>query len=337
MSDRLRGKVAIVTGSGQGIGRAIALAMAKEGARVVTNDLPPRSISPSAYGEKWLSSLSRERREFVTKRSVALKGNAETAAEEIVKMGGEAVPYAGDISNFEIADKLTQTAIEKFGKLDILVNNAGTFRRGPIWEVTPEDWDAQMNSMLKGTFNCTRHACPLMKEQGSGRIINVTSGAWLGTIHHSAYSAAKGGIVSFTRSVAVDLYPYGITCNAIAPGAGTRALISNLAYSEQSADAGTPVAKAEWIDTLKAATGPQAILPPEAVAPLVVYLATEEAATISGVVLTVRAGHVALYSEPAQVKAMDKKDGWWTVDELVEKIPEVLLEGYQNLAAAAQP
>ena len=190
----------IVTGSGQGIGREIALAMAKEGAKVVTNDLPPSSISPSAYGEKWLSNLSHERRESVTRRSAELKGDAESTAKEITKMGGEAVLFSGDVSNFEVTGKLIQTAVDRFGKLDILVNNAGTFRRGPVWEVTQEDWDVQMNSMLKGTFNCTRHACPLMKEQGWGRIVNVTSGAWLGAIHHSSYSAAKGGIVSFTRS-----------------------------------------------------------------------------------------------------------------------------------------
>lgn len=113
--------------------------MAQEGAKVVTNDLPLKSIPPNAYVLKWISTLSRERREFVAKRSAEMKGEAEAAAKEILKMGGEVLPFPGDVSSFTVGRELIQAPVSKFGKPDILVNNAGTFRRGPIWEVAEED------------------------------------------------------------------------------------------------------------------------------------------------------------------------------------------------------
>ena len=337
MSDRLKGRVAIVTGSGQGIGRTIALAMAQEGAKIVTNARLPRSTIRVGYGGKLLDTLSPQWREFLIKRTTELNGDAETTAKEILKLGGEALAFSGDVSSFEVAHKLIKTAVDNFGRLDILINNAAAIRRAPIWEVTEEDWDVQINSILKGTFNCTRHACPLMKEQGMGRIINFTSTAWLGTsLHHACYSAAKGGIVSFTKSAAVDLYPYGITCNVIAPWATTRGTLSNFAYAMQSAEAGSPVEKKKAIKFIEAAIGSKA-LPTEAVAQLVVYLATKEATNISGAVFRVQGSRVALYSEPTETKKIDKKKDWWTVDELVERVPKVLLEEYHNLPAASQP
>ena len=151
MGFKLKERVAIVTGSGQGIGRAIAIALANEGAKVVTNNRRPGTPG----------------------------GDAETTAKQIIDQGNEAIPFFGDIADFNIAQKLIQTAIEKFGRLDILVNNAGTPKLlTRLWELTEEDWDICIDSFLKGTFNCTRHATSIMKQQKWGRIINTTSISW---------------------------------------------------------------------------------------------------------------------------------------------------------------
>jgi 3-oxoacyl-[acyl-carrier protein] reductase len=179
MSNRLYDRVAIVTGSGQGIGRAIALALAKEGARVITNN---RSKSNA-------------------------KENAESVAREIISQGGQAFPFFGDVANFETAGKLIQTAMEKFGRLDILVNNAGTGNMSAKpWNMSEEDWDICLNAHLKGTFNCVRHACSIMKERKWGRIINTSSMAWLGNPPHLNYGAAKAGIVGLTKAAAAEMF-----------------------------------------------------------------------------------------------------------------------------------
>ena len=151
MTGKLKDRVAIVTGSGRGIGHSIALALAKEGAKVVANNRKP---DPTG-------------------------GDAETLAREIVDMGGQAVPFFGDVSDFTVAGKLIQTALDSFGGLDILVNNAGFSNKVNPWEITEEQWDGVVDTILKGTFNCSRQAIPIMKKQGKGRIINCTSGCWI--------------------------------------------------------------------------------------------------------------------------------------------------------------
>src|SRR4030042_4335584 len=177
MGDRLKDRVAIVTGSGQGIGRAIAIALAKEGAKVVTNNRRPDTSG----------------------------GDAEATARQIADMGGEAISFFGSVSDFEVAGKLVQTAVDKFGRLDILVNNAGADRPHMVWNMTEEEWDTCVDSFLKGTFNCIRFASALMREQKWGRIINTTSTAWLGTVGHCNYGAAQAGLVGLTRAVAREL------------------------------------------------------------------------------------------------------------------------------------
>jgi NAD(P)-dependent dehydrogenase (short-subunit alcohol dehydrogenase family) len=296
MGDRLKDRVAIVTGSGQGIGRAIAVALAEEGAMVVTNNRRPDTPG----------------------------GDAETTAKQITDMGGQAVPFFGSVSDFELAGKLIQAAVDKFGRLDILVNNAGTDRPHMVWNMTEEEWDICVDSFLKGTFNCTRFACGVMREQKWGRIINTTSTAWLGTVGHCNYGAAKAGIVGLTRAVAREMGRYGVTCNAYAPTAATRFTVSEeiVAGFKKRYEAGL-VTKERYEEL----TNPPS---PETVTPFMVYLCTEEAADINGQVFDVTGGNIAIYSEPVKKKTISKEEGLWTVEELVELVPKVLLQGYSN-------
>jgi 3-oxoacyl-[acyl-carrier protein] reductase len=281
MSTRLKARVAIVTGSGQGIGRAIAVALAKEGAKIVTNNRRP-------------------------------------------DMGGQAIPFFGSVSDFEVAGKLVQAAVDKFGRLDILVNNAGTDRPHMVWNMTEEEWDICVDSFLKGTFNCTRFACGVMREQKWGRIMNTTSTAWLGTVGHCNYGAAKAGIVGLTRAVAREMGRYGVTCNAYAPTAATRFTVSEeiVAGFKKRHEAG--LVTRERYEEL---TNPPS---PETVTPFIVYLCTDEAADINGQVFDVTGGNIAIYSEPVKKKDINKEEGLWTVEELIELVPKVLLEGYSN-------
>ena len=298
MGDRLKGKVAVVTGSGQGIGKAIAIALAREGAKVVTNNRRPGTEG----------------------------GDAETTAKEIMDMGGQAVPFFGSISEFDIAQKLVQTAVDSFGRLDILVNNAGADAPRMVWNMTEEDWDRCVDSFLKGSFNCIRFACGLMREQRRGRIINTTSTAWLGTVGHCNYGAAKAGLVGLTRAVAREMGRYGVTCNAYAPTAATRFTLSDeiVAGFKKRYEAG--LMTKERYEEL---TSPPS---PETVTPLIVYLCTDEAADINGQVFDVTGGNIAIYSEPLKKKSIVKPEGLWTVEELIDQVPRILLEGYQNPA-----
>jgi 3-oxoacyl-[acyl-carrier protein] reductase len=320
MGDVLKGKVAVVTGSGQGIGRAIAVGMAEEGARVVTNNRRPGSTGYVHLNDSILNLMSPKQREKLRKQSQEATGDAETTAREIEKIGGEAVAFFGDISNFEVAGKLIQTAIDSFGRIDILVNVAGTFGFSPVWEITEELWDRVTLTKPKGYFNCIRHAAPFMMKQKWGRIINCTSRAFLGDVlKHAEYCVANAGVVGLTRAVAKELSPYGITCNAFAPFARTRAAFELAAYDEAVTEIESP-----WIDRKFAF--PLEITPsPEEVVPFINYLASEEAAKINGRIFNIAGPIIGLYSEPEISKTLVKYGGRWTVDELRQQVPFGLL------------
>ena len=298
MSGRLKDRVAVVTGSGQGIGAAIAVAMAEEGARVVTNNRKPGTPG----------------------------GDAETTARQIRDMGGQAVPFFGDVSDFEAARKLIQTAVDNFGRVDILVNNAGIANINPIWLMTEEEWDQVVDASLKSSFNCIRHSCGLMVEQEWGRIINTTSVGWLGAIERSNYAAAKAGVVGLTWSVAKEAGGYGVTCNAYAPWVTTRMTedADNMALWWRRYEAGIYTRK--QIEALQNLPGP------ETISPLLVYLCTDEAADINGQIFEVHGSSISLYAEPTTKKSIFKAGGLWAVDELKEVVPKVLLEGDRNPA-----
>ena len=298
MGQRLKDRVAIVTGSSQGIGKAIAIALAREGARVVTNN----------------------------RRAGAEGGDAETVASEIKAMGGEAVPFYGSVSEFDVAEKIVKTAVDSFGRVDIVVNNAGADAPRMVWNMSEEEWDRSVDSFLKGSFNCIRFAAGFMREQKWGRIINTTSTAWLGTVGHCNYGAAKAGLVGLTRAVAREVGRYRVTCNAYAPTAATRFTLSDeiVAGFKKRYEAG--LMTKERFEEL---TNPPK---PETVGPFIVYLCTEEAADINGQVFDVTGGDIAIYSEPVKKKTITKKQGLWTVEELIGQVPKVLLEGYKNPA-----
>ncbi|MBL4937669.1 3-oxoacyl-[acyl-carrier-protein] reductase [Clostridium sp. YIM B02515] len=184
----LTGKVAVVTGAGRGIGRAIALKLSKLGASVVIN---------------YRSSIK----------------EAQELIDEIKSNGGNAEAVQGDVSSLEDAEKVIKFAVEKFGRLDILVNNAGITKDTLLLRMKEEDFDKVLEVNLKGVFNCTKHASAIMLKQKSGRIINISSVIGLiGNAGQANYAAAKAGIIGFTKSIAKELGGRGITVNAIAPG-----------------------------------------------------------------------------------------------------------------------
>jgi NAD(P)-dependent dehydrogenase (short-subunit alcohol dehydrogenase family) len=190
-----------------------------------------------------------------------------------------------------------------------------------IFNMTEEEWDTVINVHLKGHFTCTKHACVVFRQQRSGRIINTSSISGVGNMGQANYSAAKEGIVGFTRTVARDMGRYGVTCNAIRPAAATRLTM-------------TPELKAAW--EKRAAAGLGAVSDagqhlPEAIAPIVVFLCTDEAANINGRTFQVRGGEVHLMTDPVAIRSIYKA-GMWTVDELCKLVPMSLALGLVNPA-----
>jgi NAD(P)-dependent dehydrogenase (short-subunit alcohol dehydrogenase family) len=184
--------------------------------------------------------------------------------------------------------------------------------------MTEREWDHVNGNKPKSAFNTIRHALPLMIKQKWGRIINCTSTAWLGRDKNrlSHYAAANAGVVGFTRSIAREVFQYGITCNAYAPGALTRAVIDLVILINRQNTAGKSPTLAEQPT-------------PEKLAPFIAYLASDAAANISGTVFLVSGGHIGRFSDPQEIASLDKKDGLWTVDELIKQVPDALLKGYR--------
>ena len=295
MGQRLKGKVAIVTGAGRGLGRAEALLLASEGAKLVVNDLGgARDGAGGAHSP------------------------ADTVVKEIKDKGGEAVANYDSVATTEGGENIIKTATSTFGRLDILVNNAGILRDRMIFNTSPEDWDLVIKVHLYGTFNCTRPACTVFRQQRSGRIINTSSPAGLGNVGQANYSAAKEGIIGFTRTVARDMGRYGVTCNAIRPLAATRLTLSaELAEAIEKASAeGKPLPVGPEITGL--------LPPPQDIAPFVVYLATDEAANINGCTFFLAGNQIALYSEPQPAKTIYNNTGAFTLDDLLAIVPNTL-------------
>jgi NAD(P)-dependent dehydrogenase (short-subunit alcohol dehydrogenase family) len=310
MGNRLEGKVAVVTGAGRGIGRGIALLMAQEGARVVVND----------YGVNVDGTQPSE-------------GPAAEVAEEIRKLGGQAVPNFDTVATVEGGERIIKQALDSFGRLDILVNVAGILRDRMIFNMTPEEWDAVIAVHLKGHFCTTKPASIIFRQQRYGRIINFSSTSGLiGNAGQANYGAAKAGIAGFTRVVARDLGRYGVTCNYIAPAAATRmtATVSQQAR-ELRQRAGIATAT-----TPQGEAGPQPLQlrEPEMVAPMVVYLASDAAWNINGQGFLVAGGQISLLHQPLPYRTIFKP-GMWTLEELERDVPTQLLAGIPNPAPPA--
>lgn len=291
MAKRLAGRVAIVTGAGRGIGRGEALALASEGAKVVVNDLGGAVDGTGASTSP-----------------------AEEVVAEIKKLGGEAISNCDSVATQQGGQNIIKTALDTFGKVDILVNNAGILRDRMLFNMTEEDWDTVLKVHLYGHFHTIRAVSPLFRQQKYGRIINTASVAGLNatTYGQANYGAAKEGIVGLTRKVARDMGRYGVTCNCIRPNAGTRLTLSDEMKKAR------PEAMARFEE-----------MKPEGIAPLVVWLASDEAANVNGRTFFVEKGRVGLYSEPVLEKQLVKPGGW-TIDELFMFMPGTMTKDLVN-------
>ena len=313
MGDRLKDKVAVVTGAGGGIGRGEALALAEEGAKVVVNDLGTERDGSGASSSP-----------------------ADGVVAEIKERGGVAVANHDDVSKVEGGENIIKTAVDNFGKIDILVNNAGILRDRMVFNMTAEEWDAVIKVHLYGTFNCTKPAAAFMRQQRSGRIINTSStSGLLGNAGQANYGAAKAGIAGFTWVCARDLGRYGITVNCIVPGATTRMTASpemEAARQARMARAGAPAPAPAPRPQAPAGGGQD----PEDVAPMVVFLCTDAAAGINGYCFGASGSTVSLYANPAVAKSIHKV-GRWTQDELASIVPRSLFAGLVNPAPPEPP
>jgi NAD(P)-dependent dehydrogenase (short-subunit alcohol dehydrogenase family) len=263
----LDGRAAVVTGSGRGIGAEIAKCLAREGAAVVVND-----VGVSLDG----------------------RGTEEDPAAQTVKAieaeGGRAVASYDSVADFAAAERMIQACVDAFGRIDILVNNAGIVRDRTLVKMTEDDFDAVVAVHMKGTFNCTRHAAPLMKEQGYGRIVNVTSSAGLrGNFGQTNYGAAKAAIMGMTFVWALELGRSGITVNAVAPAGATR--MTAALYE-------------------RAGTEPSPLQDPALNAPIVAFLCSERAAHVNGQILGRTDYAYTLFQHPKQIAWMWREGGW---------------------------
>jgi NAD(P)-dependent dehydrogenase (short-subunit alcohol dehydrogenase family) len=293
MSGICDGRVVIVTGSGRGIGRAHALAFAAEGAKVVVNDLGAEvdgsGSSPGPAGE---------------------------VVDEIRAGGGEAVANGDDVSDWEGAQRLVNTAVETFGGLDVLVNNAGILRDRMLVNMTDDEWDAVIKVHLRGTFAPTRWAATYWRERSKGgeandaRIINTSSPSGLyGNPGQTNYGAAKAGIASFTIIAAMELARYGVTVNAVAPVALTR-MTAGLGAGQRAAER-----KPEEFDAMA----------PENISPLVVWLGSAESKDVTGRVFNVGGGRISVAEGWVAGPGVDKGDRWEPA-ELGDVIPKLVAE-----------
>jgi NAD(P)-dependent dehydrogenase (short-subunit alcohol dehydrogenase family) len=279
---RLDGRVAIVTGAGRGIGRSVALLLASEGASVVVNDLGG-AVDGSGQDTS----------------------PAHDVVAEIAEAGGKAVANGADISDHAAAEQLVESAIEQFGRLDVLVNVAGILRDRMVFNMTEQEWDDVIRVHLKGTFNTTKFASShwrsLREESAQNRIINFTSVSGLhGAPGQPNYAAAKMGIVGLTYSSAHALAKYGVTVNAISPGAATRMTAS--------------------IPTDRRRTRPDVDeWSPDNVAPIVAYLASERSGWITGRVIHSSGYEISLYNNPEPVSRLIGT-GPWDPDTLAERV-----------------
>ena len=268
----VEGKVAIVTGAGRGIGRAIALLLAEEGAKVVVNDI---GVALDGSGSD--------------------AGPAQEVVNEIKKKGGAAIASTISIGDPANADKIVATTLETFGRVDILVNNAGILRDKIFHRMSWSDWSDVISVHLHGSFAMSRACATHFREQNSGSMIHMTSTSGLiGNFGQANYMAAKMGIVGLSRGIALDMQRFNVRSNAIAPFAWGRMIGSIPTETD---------AEKERVARLQQMT-------PEKIAPLVVYLGSDKAAGISGQILSVRNNEIFLFNQTRPIRSIHRSDGW---------------------------
>ncbi len=293
MPSRLSGQVAIVTGSGNGIGRAYAKALAGQGASLVINDLGCDMTGRGASHEP-----------------------ADKVVEEIVEAGGKAVANYEDVATWEGAGRIVQTAVKAFGRLDTIVCNAGADRRAWVLDLTPEDWERTLRIHLFGNINCALQAAKVMKEQGQGgAIINITSGSYYqGTLRLAPYVVSKGGIYSLMRSLSQELRQYNISANCISPGAltrATRAWVQSLADVEKL--------PAEVVQARR-----DNFQEPEHMGPLAVFLASPEGRKITGQVFGLTRDQATVLGLPTTGKVTYAKMEKFDLENIAAVMPKLV-------------
>jgi NAD(P)-dependent dehydrogenase (short-subunit alcohol dehydrogenase family) len=306
MGNGLKGRNAVVTGAGRGIGKAVAVALAEEGANVVVCDL---GVAVDGSGTD--------------------QSPAEQTAAECRKFGGKATAQFGNVSSFSDAEAAIKSCVDNFGRIDILCNIAGIDKPKMIWNMSEQEWDQVVGVHLKGTFNFIRHAAPLMREQKYGRIINCTSEAWLGGVTHLNYGAAKGGITTLTWGAAQELGPSGITVNAICPRAKTR-----MTDDPKVREMVVKRVEKGLMDPSVLGRMDREMVDPSAFARIVVFLASDDAALINGQVFLTTAITIARYSKPeAAWQVENPTEGPWTLEAIKAGFSaDKLLKGYSNPA-----
>jgi NAD(P)-dependent dehydrogenase (short-subunit alcohol dehydrogenase family) len=291
LSGQLENKVAVVTGGGRGIGRGIALFLAREGAKLVVAD-PGSDLDGSGHS----NSI------------------ADSVVKEVHEQGGAAVSSYESVATMSGGEAIINKALDTFGKLDIVVTCAGVLRDRMIFNMTEEEWDSVIAVHLKGTFTIVKHAAILFRQQRSGRIITFSSTSGLiGNTGQANYGAAKDGVAGFTRVVARDLGRYGVTCNSIAPSANTR-MIAAIPESANQAKAGAGIASSGGGDLRGDA---------DDIAPFTTWLASDQAHNVNGHVFYVTAGLVSQLNDPEPIRTI-RKEGRWTLDELIKVFPVTL-------------
>lgn len=292
---RLEGKIAIVTGSGRGIGRCEALTLSREGAAIVVSD----------FG-----------------KDEEGRATAALVADEIRELGGQAVPICEDLMTADGALKTVEAALDHFGGLDILVNNAGVRGGNPVQKLTEEQWDLVLGSHLKASFLMIKFAVPHLRKRGGGSIVNTGSEAGLGMVFNPAYAAAKEGLAGLTRSVAREQGRFDIRCNLIRPRATAGKTGGGDWFQKNLAGTWKPFLRSlgrYWIGERGLARWEKAASP-ESIGSFVTWLCTPAAQHINGQDFYIGGDELALLSPPQFVSTMYRQEGW-TIESLDELAP----------------
>ncbi len=305
----LEGRAGIVTGAGRGIGREIALLLAREGASVIVNDL-----GVGRSGEEMDDTP------------------ADEVVAEITGGGGKALANADSIADYANAGRMVMQCVDTFGSIDFVVNVAGMLRERMIWNMTEDDFDQVIMVHLKGHWNMCHHAIKLMRGQRYGRIVNFSSDAFKGSVGQCNYAAAKAGIIGLTRTIAAECGRYGITANAMCPMAATRMTVNDavIASWKRRLESGL-LSQADY-DSRMAMPGP------EFVAPMVAYLCTEDSRDVNGQLFHAERSliHTYYFGDAARSIYKHTDGGMFTVDELIETVPASLMAGIPNVAPAEE-